>query len=161
LFLFPWPDSAELRAGRSHLNGASLLSSEDPMSRIVNVDHLAISVSNFSRSKRFYASLFDFLGMNVMDEYPGAMGWRNGKSRFWILQADAAGRKRKHRFGHVGFHHYAFSLRSRRDVDRLQAFLQKMGATIVDPAGEYYDNYYAVYFLDPDGLKLEGMRYGR
>ena len=32
---------------------------------------------------------------------------------------------------------------------------------IVDPAGEYYDNYYAVYFLDPDGLKLEGMRYGK
>jgi hypothetical protein len=33
-------------------------------------------------------------------------------------------------------------------------------ATIVDPAGEYYDDYYAVFFLDPDGMKLEGMRYG-
>jgi hypothetical protein len=31
---------------------------------------------------------------------------------------------------------------------------------IVDPAGEYYDDYYAVFFLDPDGLKLEGMKYG-
>ena len=31
---------------------------------------------------------------------------------------------------------------------------------IVDPADEYYDDYYAVFFLDPDGLKLEGMKYG-
>ena len=23
-----------------------------------------------------------------------------------------------------------------------------------------YDDYYAVFFLDPDGLKLEGMKYG-
>jgi catechol 2,3-dioxygenase-like lactoylglutathione lyase family enzyme len=60
----------------------------------------------------------------------------------------------------IGFHHYAFQLRSRRDVDALQSFLEKLGATIVDPAGEYYDDYYAVFFLDPDGLKLEGMKYG-
>ena len=31
---------------------------------------------------------------------------------------------------------------------------------IVDPAAEYYEDYYAVFFLDPDGLKLEGMKYG-
>lgn len=30
--------------------------------------------------------------------------------------------------------------------------------TIADPAGAYYDDYYAVYCLDPDGLKLDGMR---
>jgi hypothetical protein len=35
-----------------------------------------------------------------------------------------------------------------------------MGVEIVDPAGEYYEDYYAVFFLDPDGLKLEGMKYG-
>jgi catechol 2,3-dioxygenase-like lactoylglutathione lyase family enzyme len=45
-------------------------------------------------------------------------------------------------------------------VDELQAFLEAQGVTIVDPAGEYYDDYYAVFFLDPDGLKLEGMKYG-
>lgn len=131
------------------------------MSRIRNVDHLVIAVSNFERSKRFYSRLFRFLGMKVMDEYEDAIGWKNGKSRFWIFQADERGRKRKHRIGDVGFHHYAFALRSRRDVDDLEDFLRKIGAKIVDPADEYYDNYYAIYFLDPDGLKLEGMRYGR
>lgn len=130
-------------------------------SRIRSVDHLVVSVSNFERSKRFYAALFRFLGMKVMGEYGDAIGWRNGGSRFWIFQADAKGRGRRHRIGDVGFHHYAFSLRSRKDVDDLQVFLKGLGAKIVDPAGEYYDNYYAVYFLDPDGLKLEGMHYGR
>jgi len=129
-------------------------------SRIRNVDHLVVAVSNFERSKRFYSALFKFLGMKVMDEYDEAIGWKNGGSRFWIFQADAKGRRRKHRIGDVGFHHYAFSLRSRKDVDDLQTFLTKLGAKIVDPAGEYYDNYYAVYFVDPDGLKLEGMHYG-
>ena len=46
-------------------------------------------------------------------------------------------------------------------MDDLQTFLRdELHASIVDPAGEYYDDYYAVFFLDPDGLKLEGMKYG-
>jgi hypothetical protein len=51
-------------------------------------------------------------------------------------------------------------LRSRKDVDALQEFVKKLDAPIVDPAAEYYDDYYAVFFLDPDGLKLEGMKWG-
>ena len=32
--------------------------------------------------------------------------------------------------------------------------------TVLDPPGEYYDEcYYAVYFADPDGMKLEAMVY--
>jgi predicted lactoylglutathione lyase len=61
----------------------------------------------------------------------------------------------------VGFHHYAFRLGSKKEVDQLQALLRRMGAKIVDPAGEYYPNYYGVYFEDPDGRELEGLWYGR
>ena len=43
---------------------------------------------------------------------------------------------------------------------RCRRFSKSRAPTIVDPAGEYYDDYYAVFFLDPDGMKLEGMRYG-
>ena len=130
------------------------------MVRVVNVDHLSVRVSDFARSKEFYAKLFDFLGFKVLDELDDAMGWTNGKTRYWIGQADAKGRKHKYRIGDVGLHHYAFQLRSRKDVDALQAFLRKLGATIVDPADEYYDDYYAVFFLDPDGIKLGGMIWG-
>ena len=130
------------------------------MSRVVGVDHLVIRVSDYARSKQFYDRLFRFLGFEVSDEYEDAIGWTNGKTRFWIGPADARGRKHKHRIGDVGFHHYAFELRNRRDVDALQAWLEKEKVRTVDPADEYYDDYYAVFFLDPDGIKLEGMKYG-
>ena len=129
--------------------------------RVVGIDHLVIRVSDYEKSKAFYGKLFGFFGFEISDEYPEAIGWTNGKTRFWIYPADSEGRKRKYRNGDIGFHHYAFELRSRKDVDELQAFLESdLKATIVDPAGEHYDDYYAVFFLDPDGLKLEGMKYG-
>jgi catechol 2,3-dioxygenase-like lactoylglutathione lyase family enzyme len=125
--------------------------------RVVGIDHISIRVSDYERSKAFYSKLFTFLGFEISDEYPGTIGWTNGKTRYWI--AEAEGRK-QYKIGDVGFHHYAFQLRNRRDVDDLQAWLEKEGVKIVDPADEYYEDYYAVFFLDPDGLKLEGMKYG-
>jgi catechol 2,3-dioxygenase-like lactoylglutathione lyase family enzyme len=97
--------------------------------------------------------LAKFLGLKVLDEESDAMGWTNGKTRYWIGQADVKGRNHKHRIGDVGLHHYAFEPRSRKDVDDLQAYLEAQRVTIVDPAGEDYDDYHAVFFLDPDGSR--------
>jgi catechol 2,3-dioxygenase-like lactoylglutathione lyase family enzyme len=131
------------------------------MVRVVGIDHISLRVGDFRKSKAFYGKLMPFLGFKVLGEYADAIGWTNGKTRLWIGKADAKGRKVKHRAGNIGFHHYAFELRSRKDVDALQDFARdRLGAEIVDPAGEYYDDYYAVFFLDPDGLKLEGMKWG-
>jgi catechol 2,3-dioxygenase-like lactoylglutathione lyase family enzyme len=130
------------------------------MVRVVGIDHISLRASDYAKSKDFYGKLMPFLGFKVLDEFPDQMGWTNGKTRLWIGQADAKGAKHKHRIGDVGFHHYAFELESRKDVDALQAFVKKLGARIVDPAAEYYDDYYAVFFLDPDGLKLEGTKWG-
>jgi catechol 2,3-dioxygenase-like lactoylglutathione lyase family enzyme len=126
-------------------------------SKVVGIDHVSIRVSDYKKSKEFYGKLFEYLGFEISDEYPNTIGWTNGKTRYWI--APAEGRK-EHRIGDVGLHHYAFELRSRRDVDGLQGFLEGHGVRIVDPAAEYYEDYYAVFFLDPDGIKLEGMKYG-
>ena len=127
-------------------------------SRVVGIDHISIRVSDYEKSKAFYGKLFGFLGFEISDEYNDTIGWTNGRTRYWIAAAE--GRRRKYRIGDVGLHHYAFELRSRRDVDALQGFLEAERVRIVDPADEYYDDYYAVFFLDPDGLKLEGMKYG-
>ena len=129
------------------------------MPRVLGIDHIAIRVSDFEKSRAFYAKLFGFLGFKPMEHYEDAAGWSNGKTRFWIGEADTEGRKHKYRIGDIGFHHYAFALRSRTEVDALGAFVKELGAKIVDPPAEYYDGYYAVFFLDPDGLKLEGMHY--
>ncbi|MPZ32556.1 MAG: VOC family protein [Rhodospirillales bacterium] len=128
-----------------------------PACKVVGIDHISIRASDYEKSKAFYGRLFEFLGFEISDEYPSTIGWTNGKTRYWI--APAEGRK-KHRIGDVGLHHYAFELRNRKDVDALQSFLEEQRVRIVDPADEYYEDYYAVFFLDPDGIKLEGMKYG-
>jgi catechol 2,3-dioxygenase-like lactoylglutathione lyase family enzyme len=130
------------------------------MARVIGIDHLVIRVGNYARSRRFYDAVLGFLGFKRKYEYGKHAGWSNGKTLFWIGEADAEGKKHKHRAGNIGFHHYAFELARRQDVDDLYAVLQKHDVTVVDPPAEYPDygkGYYAVYFLDPDGLKLEGM----
>ncbi|MGE3147819.1 MAG: VOC family protein [Pseudorhodoplanes sp.] len=131
------------------------------MPHVTGIDHLVLSVSDLGRSKDFYDPILIFLDFKLKYDGDDFAGWSNGKTLFWIAQADDEGRKRRYRKGDVGFHHYAFELASRRDVDALGAFLQEQGATIVDPPGEYNGdpNYYAVFFTDPDGMKLEGMVY--
>ena len=56
-----------------------------------------------------------------------------------------------------GLHHLAFHADSRSDVDAFHKFLESIAATILDPPREYdyTPGYYAVFFADPDGLKLE------
>src|SRR3954471_11903433 len=131
------------------------------MPRVVGIDHLVLSVGNFARSKDFYRKVLGFLGFTLKHEYPDMAGWSNGKTLFWIAAADAKGRKHRYRKGDIGFHHYAFELSSRKDVDDLGAFLVKHGMRVLDPPGAYNGdkNYYAVFFADPDGMKLEGMVY--
>jgi catechol 2,3-dioxygenase-like lactoylglutathione lyase family enzyme len=130
----------------------------DPMPRVVGIDHLVLSVGDFARSKTFYDKLLSFLGFKLKYDYADMAGWSNGKTLFWIAAADEKGKRHKYRKGDIGFHHYAFELESRKAVDDLGAFLAANDMTVLDPPGEYYErNYYAVYFADPDGMKLEGM----
>jgi catechol 2,3-dioxygenase-like lactoylglutathione lyase family enzyme len=133
---------------------------EHDMARVVGIDHLVIRVKEFERSKAFYDTVLGFLGFKRKYTCGKTAGWSNGKTLFWIGEADAEGKRHPHRIGNIGFHHYAFELSSRRDVDALHAHLAKGKVQVVDPPAdypEYGEGYYAVFFLDPDGLKLEGM----
>src|SRR5262245_26395350 len=130
------------------------------MARVIGIDHLVIRVADFERSKAFYDTVLGFLGFERKYTFGKTAGWSNGKTLYWIGEADAEGRKRKHRIGNIGFHHYAFELSSRRDVDGLYEVLKQNKINVVDPPADYPDygeGYYAVFFTDPDGLKLEGM----
>lgn len=130
------------------------------MARVKGIDHLVIRVGDYARSRHFYDAVLGCMGFKRKYEYGRHAGWSNGKTLFWIGEADAEGKKHKHRAGNIGFHHYAFELARRRDVDDLYAVLKRRKVRVVDPPAEYPaygKGYYAVYFLDPDGLKLEGM----
>jgi catechol 2,3-dioxygenase-like lactoylglutathione lyase family enzyme len=57
----------------------------------------------------------------------------------------------------VGVHHVAFDAPSRAHVDGAAAWLRERGAEIESGPEEYsyMPGYYAVFFYDPDGIKLE------
>ena len=57
----------------------------------------------------------------------------------------------------VGVHHVAFEASSRHDVDERAEWLRSRGVPIESGPEEYSytPGYYAVFFYDPDGIKLE------
>ncbi len=78
--------------------------------------------------------------------------------RFSIGLYRAKHPKRAHERYSLGVHHIAFAASSRDDVDTLYRLLQEIGAEVLDAPRDYpkYEpGYYAVFFLDPDGIKLE------
>jgi catechol 2,3-dioxygenase-like lactoylglutathione lyase family enzyme len=134
------------------------------MAKVVGIDHLAIRVSDFDVSRHFYERLLTFLGFVREWEFDRVVGWNNGVTLFWITQAQAKDNPKPHHTGDIGFHHYAFELGAREEVDELGAFLEREGVTVVDaPAAypSYGEGYYSVFFLDPDGLKLEALYFWR
>jgi catechol 2,3-dioxygenase-like lactoylglutathione lyase family enzyme len=57
----------------------------------------------------------------------------------------------------VGVHHLALEAPSREVVDERAEWLRARGAQIESGPGEYdySPGYYALFFYDPDGIKLE------
>ena len=64
-----------------------------------------------------------------------------------------------HRRRPGSLHHLAFKAESRLEVDRLAVEAEHIGANIVAQPQEYPEynppGYYAFFFKDPDGIKLE------
>jgi glyoxylase I family protein len=57
----------------------------------------------------------------------------------------------------VGLHHLAIEVASRAAVDERAEWVRGAGGTLESEPQEYgyLPGYYAVFFYDPDGLKLE------
>ncbi|MBI4020491.1 MAG: VOC family protein [Candidatus Aenigmarchaeota archaeon] len=123
------------------------------------VNHIKIRVNNFRNAKDFYSSLFGFLGWTKIHEEYNVIGFRKGDVSFWLQEADRE-LKCEHTLGETGYDHIAFNVESRERVDMLHKFLQKEQVKILIPPKKYpkyQKGYYAIFFADPDGLKLEAV----
>ena len=125
--------------------------------------HLDLTVSDITRSKPFYELVLGFLGYRCVKDTDRIVVWDltlpDGVAGIAIRPAE---REREHDRYTVGLHHFAWNAGSRQDVDRLHERLKQSGATILDAPAEYPQygtGYYAVFFADPDGLKLELVHY--
>jgi glyoxylase I family protein len=80
-------------------------------------------------------------------------------NRQWVILSAASGeeQRRKHDRYSPGLHHFAWNAESREEVDSFHDLRLGRGVEVLDPPAEYdYEpGYYAVFFSDPDGLKLE------
>jgi catechol 2,3-dioxygenase-like lactoylglutathione lyase family enzyme len=129
--------------------------------RSTGVHHLDLVVSSIERSLPFYRELLGPLGWHGLDEVEGERG-----ETIWYItgpgtsiglreaQTPTEGGPDRYR---VGLHHVALEAVSRAVVNERADWLRERGAEIESGPEEYWymPGYYAVFFYDPDGLKLE------
>ena len=127
--------------------------------RSTGVHHVDLVVSSIERSLPFYSELLGPLGYHRVSEVEGERGetiWYISGPGTAIGLREAQSDGPHDRYA-VGLHHLAFEADSRAQVDELADWVRGQGAEIESSPQEYayMPGYYAVFFYDPDGLKLE------
>ncbi|MEK6829954.1 MAG: VOC family protein [Nanoarchaeota archaeon] len=130
-----------------------------------SITHIQINVSDFEKSKKFYSEMFKILGWKKFIEGDKVISWINGDFSCWIVQTDIRFKKNKFHRKNTGLNHIAFKVNSKNEVDEFfSKFLlnKKEGVLYNSPRKypEYGENYYAVFFEDPNRIKLEIMTGG-
>ena len=122
--------------------------------------HLQINVADASRSLPFYKALLGYLEYRTVYETDAMAGFAGRGTDIWVGVAAPAHTGPGFHRKRAGLNHLAFRVDRREDVDRFRAeFLTpRKVAPLYDTPREfpqYRPGYYAVFFEDPDRLKLE------
>jgi glyoxylase I family protein len=138
------------------------------------LNHIDLSISDPERSIPFYAAFFEALGYRRLHydvpafqgDHPTRATWGiryPGGASFAVEVRPASGENRSRRYDRYapGPHHMAFHAEDAAAVDEVHAAMVAIGAEVLDPPTDYSEQpayskgYYAVFFADPDGMKLE------
>jgi catechol 2,3-dioxygenase-like lactoylglutathione lyase family enzyme len=117
------------------------------------LDHVNLNVSDYERSRDFYARALEPLGHSLlMEPAPGFGGFgSDGKPAFWITD------QREPVTTNV---HIAFEAPDRATVDAFHAAALAAGGTDNGEPGVrelYHPQYYGAFVLDPDGNNIEAV----
>jgi catechol 2,3-dioxygenase-like lactoylglutathione lyase family enzyme len=130
---------------------------------LLGLGHVDLVCRDLDRSLAFYAAVFGPLGLEQPVLFDGERGERIHYLRFPNAGAGSIGlrqalEEQEFALYAPGFHHLAFHVESRDDVDAAHAAAARAGGKILHQPRlwpEYARDYYATFFLDPDGFRLE------
>ncbi|HKL40950.1 MAG TPA: VOC family protein [Cryomorphaceae bacterium] len=136
------------------------------------IDHIQLTVKNLQKAEAFYDKFLPLLGFDLSKKGKGrvevhdfdVIEYVHPKLTLGINSPrDAFKDVKVHRRRPGSLHHLAFRAESPEEIDQLFPHVVEAGANIVEPPRYYSqhgENYYALFFKDPDGIKLEIMHEG-
>jgi catechol 2,3-dioxygenase-like lactoylglutathione lyase family enzyme len=130
---------------------------------LVGLGHVDIVCRDLDRSLSFYAAVFGGLGLQPPVVFEGERGEQIHYLRFPSPGSGSVGlrqalEEQEYRLYAPGLHHLALTVETREDVDAAHAAAVAAAAEILHAPRlwpEYHPEYYATFFLDPDGFRVE------
>lgn len=120
--------------------------------------HVEMNVADLEKSKSFYGWLLEGLGYEKFQEWPKGISWRLGETYLVFVQTESAYLQQMYHRKRIGLNHLAFHAESREHVDQLAEQLKAKGISILYPERHPFAggrDHYAVFFEDPDRIKIE------
>lgn len=126
----------------------------------MKIEHLAIWVRDIERAKEFYQTYF---GVRSTKKYVNSrkgfqsyfLSFKTG-ARIELMQMDSIPLCSHDAIDqHTGLIHFAVSLGSKEDVDKMTARLEQDGIIVLDGPRTTGDGYYESVVLDPEGNRIE------
>ena len=117
------------------------------------IEHIALPVSNYERSKAFYAAALKPLGYKLNMEFPGGAGFMEGGHTSFLIEE-----KKRTEPTHV-----AFLAKSKEEVQKFYDAALAAGAKDNGAPGfriDYGPDYYAAFILDTDSHNIEACYFG-
>ncbi|SDM70471.1 VOC family protein [Sediminibacillus halophilus] len=120
--------------------------------------HVEINVTDIDASRKFWGWLLEELGYNLYQEWENGFSYKENHTYLVFVQVEERFRAAGYHRSRVGLNHLAFHAESRKHVDRMTEKLKGRQVPIL-----YQDrhpfaggkDYYAVFFEDPDRIKVE------
>lgn len=130
---------------------------------LVGIGHVDLVCRDLERSLAFYAAVFGPLGLEPPALFDGERGEQIHYLRFPRAGSGSIGLRQAQEeqafeLYAPGFHHLALAVESRAEVDAAHAAAAEAGAEILHAPKlwpQYHPDFYATFFLDPDGFRLE------
>lgn len=120
--------------------------------------HIEINVSNLKKSAEFWGWLLTELNYEVYQEWESGISWKQGNSYLVFVQTDDRFIDSGYHRGRIGLNHLAFHGESREHVNKLLTKLKEKEIPLIYEERFPFaggPNHYAVFFEDPDRIKVE------